>query len=604
MATSAGFAITTSAAARAENSTSKPNSIFPGILAVPAAVAVLIIAGSAWFCWFRKRRRQSRSHVRSPSLKMKHRSLAPFDSRSLANSTSPLREGKPDVEERSADESLEQPQSLPDQSELVRKSPLPPPPPIPPSAAQASVELPLFITPRSSRQKFNSLRRLKSRTELDINPPSPRPHSVDERKLWKDKIQSPPPARQSKRFSLQPISHLRKLGELEGDTTKPIRSSGHLIGADDPIAIQDIVPDRSRSARRSKRESLQHFLHLRRIAELEGSSAFPNPAQSSNPAVIDEESQAPPARRSSRVSLHRLLHSKPIAELEANVDVLPQYSRTERYGKSLSWAPPLPPKDMDEKNALALPPAARRANTPVELDASEPEQLRSPALARLSPNKSPNQSIAGRVGSSSSLLVAKNEGALEHSNEILRYRMRKKPTRPLAESPVGMPIPETPEAVEFLDLASTESEGDQSDGDQSEGLDIASSGAITSSSNFGTPVVSPTVEAVRTNGFLISEISSSAANPGKSQGAAQTEQIGEIGEEEVSELPAVHEMDSTELVVERSKRHSPHPPTLRTEAPRRRPDFATFKKQMGEAERKAKMIAKRRRSRRRTFKSF
>lgn len=627
MATSSQFAVATS---KAEDPPSKKSAALPAGIAAAAVVVVLIVAGSIWFCWFRKRRRRIRTLGRSPSLGGRHRSF-PFSPRSRATSGSSIRKPQPQVEEGLVEKKSPQRESVHVAKEVVRKSPqrrpvppptppqpLPPPPPLP---VEETAELPLFVTPRSSRQlsnpsrqPSNHSRRAKVAAELDASPSSvsARPKSANDAGADDCHIQRPPPTRRSKRLSLQQVFHLKSLPELEGanrlsphPSERSAQSETHRIGQG-----AQIQRSQSTSTRRSKRRSLHQLFHHRRVAELEGSSTLPKnfiispPANSNTPAHpdLDEESQNPSPRRSRRLSLHRLLHSSRLAELEANTDILPEYSHTDQNRTSYGTPPPLPAKDVDFKAKLPVPQSTRRAISPVELDASEPLMLSSPSVKGSRSIRSPNHSIAGLVGSSSTSPVPPKASEDLNSSEWENGDSAEELLIPLQESlesHAGAPVPRTPDALEFLDLASTESE----DG-YGEDLDLVFDDTVTSLNNLDTPNEDNCMDP-----FLTAEIIAEAVTSSRhSHTSRKPDNTGDIHQEEQTEeeLPTIHEMDAIESAIRRrSKRQSAHALAMRHDAHKKRPDFVTFKKQMSEAERRAKMIARRRRSRRRlTPKSF
>lgn len=597
MASSARFSIATQQAAVAD----KPVSLFPVIVAVPAVVLVLIIAASVWFCWFRKRRRQIRSQSRSFP-KVERKSSVPLN-RQYQDPKSPVRDGKLDIEERGADDDLGEREPKQGQNEIERESqlpmPVPPPPAIP---AEETAELPLFITPRASRQTFKSLRRARAAVELDTDPASPRPKSFDEVQVAGSRIQSLPAARRSKRYSLQQILHLRKAAELDGNENLPSHPCERRAQGDGSLENLACDPEMAHPARRSKRLGFPHFLHLRRVAELEGSSALP---ANSSAAIPHSEEESPDTsfKRSHRRSLHRLLHSNRLAELEASTDVLPVYSRTDTEQKDIVLRPPLPPKDTDIKASLSVPQIATRSITPVELDASEPEQLASNSPDGARSNRSPIQSIAELVASSSSY-TAPTDVAAQRQRKRNAASVSEELSTTVAESrtnsKTGTPVPPTPDTLEFLDLASTESEhSDEEDDLKIDTAHIGKSANLQSQPQEETPVdpsltaeiISAAVEAYRT--------SPRRAEPEYANADVPRKNVRQ-------DFSPIHELDATDSAIKRhTKRQSCHSTARRSETQKRRPDFVTFKKQMSEAERRAKMIARRRKSRRRlTPKSF
>lgn len=580
-----------------------PRGVLTVIIAAVAVTVLLTMAGSIWFCWFRKRRQRAIVKSRSPPLGRKGRILDYFRHRSAAASNSTICEAKADVEDCGTFERLDQRESKDGRSGLVRGSTLPLPPPTRPGPVQDTAELPLFITPRSSRQVSSTSRPLTLPAELDTSPRSPGPGPVDEAEAGEDKIQSSVSAGRSERLSLQQIFQVRKLAELEGNANSPPYPSEHSAYTGDSEENQVSVGQKS-PARGPKRLSLQHAFHLRRIAELEGSSissAQPPDANTSN----DQGSKNWSPRRSHRISFQRLLSSRRLAELEPCTDILPGYSSTDQDRKSHELPPPLPPKDVDIKISLSTPQPVRRAMTPIELDASEPVQLSRRSLQGLSSNRTPTQSIAALAGSSSSSssspAVCKDQAVMRCSDHVADDASEDfliMLARSSVNSTADSSRPPTPEALEFLDLASTESEGDAG-----EDPGFALDDAFTSLSNFGTPHNATPMEDGHIDPFSTAEIDFALLDTSRTSSIPpKTQHDEESGEEDEAEeeLPAIHEMDSFEVAMKRrSRTQSSHAVSMRNEALRRRPDFLTFKKQMSEAERRAKMIAKHRRSRRR-----
>jgi hypothetical protein len=592
--------VVTSGPATPQNS-SMPRGVLTVIIAAVVVIVLLAMAGSIWFCWFRKRRQRARVKSRSPPLGRKGRILDYFRHRSAATSNSTVCEAKADVEDCGTFERLDQRESKDGRSGLVRGSTLPLPPPTRPGPVQDTAELPLFITPRSSRQVSSTPRPLTLPAELDTSPRSPRPGPVDEAEAGEDKVQSSVLAGRSERLSLQQIFQVRKLAELEGNAKSPPYSSEHSAYAGDSEENQVSVGQKS-PARGPKRLSLQHVFHLKRIAELEGSSissAQPPDANTSN----DQGSKNWSPRRSHRISFHRLLSSRRLAELEPCTDILPEYSNTDKGRKSHELPPPLPPKDVDINTSLSTPQPVKRAMTPIELDASEPVQLSRRPLQGLSSNRSPNQIIAALAGSSSSSspAVCKDQavmGCSDHVADDASEDFLIMFARSSVNSTAASSRPPTPEALEFLDLASTESEGGAG-----EDPGFALDDAFTSLSNFGTPHNATPMKDGRIDPFSNAEIDFALLDTSRTFSIPpKTQHDEESGEEDEAEeeLPVIHEMDSFEVAMKRrSRTQNSHAVSMRSEALRRRPDFVTFKKQMSEAERRAKMIAKHRRSRRR-----
>jgi hypothetical protein len=595
MASSAQFSIAASPTAEARNATSERSPIMPVAIAVSVVLVVLLVAGVVWFCWFRKRRRQIRAQS---STRPKSKSFVSLESRRHV-SISPICEAKPDIEERSADRGIEQHGSTPGQSPAVRKSslplPLPPPPPVP---AENTAELPIFVTPRSSRFVHKSSSHPRAPAELDICPPSPRPKSANGEHPSEMKAQAAPPTRRS-RLSLQQVLHLRKVSELEGNTQLLSDPQEHPTKTHS--RIEDQLPDilSTHPARRSKRLSLHHLLHYRKYAELEGSSA--TLAQVSNAvSTTDECSLHPASRRSHRISLHRLLHSKKQTELEENTDILPVYSHTDSDQKSHFQSPPLPLKDMDRKDPFPASLHTTRAMTPVELEAIEPKGLFATSLQRARSWKSRNMGIADGEASSSSPTAGKDLNTSDRVDQDHDNNSEEVPITLMkctTNASTMASIQKSPDAVEFLDLNSTDSEGSQ------EEVGLGFDGATMGASNFATPLGSPPVEEAGVDPFLTAAIISAAVESFESSPTGpEYERADEADHAEgvEKEFPLIHEMDATDSAIKRqSKRQSSQ--TMQ----KRRPDFISFKKQMTEAERRAKMIAKRRRSRRRlTPKSF
>jgi hypothetical protein len=590
MASSAQFSIAASQTADARNSTSERSPVIPVAIAVSVVLVVLIVAGAAWFFWFRKRRRQIRAQF---TTRPNSRSFASLEPR-RNDSISPICEAKPDIEERSADRAIEQYGYMPGQIPARQRSslplPLPPPPPIP---AQETAELPIFITPRSSRLVRKPSSYLRGPAELDTCPPSPRPKSANVEHPSGIKIQAASSTRRS-RLSLQQVLHLRKVSELDGNTQMPSDSQEH--PAKSRGQVEDQVPDTSsiHPARRSKRFSLYHLLHHRKFAELEGSSATPAHVSNSVP-VTDEGSGHLVSRRSHRISLHRLLHSKKQAELEANTDVLPVYSHTESDQKNQLLSPPLPLKDMDCKDPFPASRHTTRAMIPVELEAIEPKGLLTTPPQRARSWKSHNENSSSSRTFHDDLTVADHGEQVhdDHSEEVPITLMESS-----TNISTGASIPRSPNAVEFLDLNSSESERSQD-----EDVVLRLDDAVAGLSAFATPLGSPAGEEAGVDPFLTAAIISAAVESFESSSATpESQQVKEVDRTKgvEKEVTFFHEMDATESAVKRqSKRKSSNT------TQKKRPDFISFKKQMTEAERRAKMIAKRRRSRRRlTPKSF
>ena len=588
MATSAQFSIAPSQAAEVPNSATQGHSTFPVVITVPVVSAILVVVSIVWCCWFRKRRRQHRAQSRTPPRHQRRSFVLLEPDKKIFNGR--VCKAKPDIEERRADRDLEDRDSIHVQNPAGRKSTMQLPlPPLPPAPVGNRAELPIFITPRSSRH-VHPPRHLRAPTELDIYPPSPPPKSVDVEQGAEVNEPALPTAYRSKRLSLQQLLRIRKLSELEGHMKLPSNSQDR-PGKQD--ALKDEVPNTQSShpALRSKRSSLHSLLHLRRFAELEEISTVPAQVSNTHPGH-DEELSHPSSRQSHRLSLHRLLRSKRQAELEASTDILPKYSHTDSDQKGQFLFPPLPLKDMDFKDPLP-----RRAMTPVELDAIEPNRLLSPSYELAGSYRGQRQSSVRLAGSSSSHSVLEDQQAPERGfsepntgSEEVMITLIKPPT--------------TPDAVEFLVLPSTCSEGAYD-----KDIEPVPENGATARSNFAYPLGSPPGDEERMDPFLTAEIISAAIEPStRSLIVPETQHIQKIdhGEGIPRKSSAIHEMDATESAIKRrSKTQSSYPSNFRHEVHRRRPDFITFKKQMTEAERKAKMIAKRRRSRRRlTPKSF
>lgn len=592
MATSPKFSIAPSQTAEVPDSATKGHPILPVVITVPVVSAILVVVSIIWYCWFRKRRPQHRAHSRTPPPRRQRRSFVLFE-RDKKTFNGRICKAKPDMEERSGDSDPEDRDSMHVRSPAGRKStmqlPRPPPPP-PPAPVERRAELPIFITPRSSRH-VHPAGHLRTPTELDINPRSPWPKSVDVEQGAEVNEPALPIARQSKRLSLKQLLRIRKVSELEGHTKLPS------ISQDQPAKQQDAMKDGGpdtqscHPAFRSKRFSLHDLLYLRRFAELAVNTMVPAQVSNMHPGH-DEELSHPSSRRSHRLSLHRLLRSKRQAELEASTDTLPKYSPTESNPKSQFISPALPLKDMDFKHPLP-----RRGMTPVELEATEPNRLLSPSYELAGSYEGQRQNSVCLAGSPSSHSVPEDQQALECS---------------VPESNTGseevtitlMEPPTIPDAVELLIPPSTCSEGAYD-----EDIERVPENVATAQSSFAYPLGSTPGDEERMDPFLTAEIISAAIEPStRSPVVQETQHIQKIdhGKRIPRKVSAIHEMDATESAMKRrSKGESSHPSNFRHEAHRRRPDFVTFKKQMTEAERRAKMIAKRRRSRRRlTPKSF
>lgn len=604
MATSAQFSIAPSQAAEVPNSAAKGRSIFPVVITVPLVFSILVAVSIIWYCWFRKRRQQHRAQSRTPSPRQQRRSFIQLEPDNEVFK-GPVCEAKPDIEERSADRDFGKRDSMHGQNPARRKSsmqlPLPPlPPPPPPALVEERAELPIFITPRSSRH-VHPPKQPRTPTELDIYPPSPRPKSVDVGQGAQVNEPALSTARRSKRLSLQQLLHIRKVSELEGHMKSSSNSQDPAAKTED--ATKDEVHDTqvSHPALRPKRFSLHSLLHLRRYAELEGSSTLPAQVSNTHPDH-NKEMLHQSSRQSHRISLQRLLHSRRQAELEASTDILPKYSHNDSDRKSQVLSPPLPLKDMDFKDPLPS-----RAMTPVELDATEKNRTSSPSYELADSYNGQGQNSVRLAGSSSSHWVPEDRQAPERGNSAPSTDSQDAMVtqmKPSMSKTTHSSVPQTPEAVEFLDLASTCSEETYD-----EDFEQVPENAAVAQSNYATPLGSPPGNEERVDLLSPAEIISPATESStRSLIVPHTEHIQKIdrGGGIPRKLLAMHEMDANESAIRRrSKRQSSYPSNFRHEAHRRRPDFVTFKKQMTEAERRAKMIAKRRRSRRRlTPKSF
>lgn len=604
MATSAPFSIATSQTAETQNSTSKRDVILTMTIAVAVTAVILITAGSLWVFWFRKRRLQVQPQHRSSAPKVRRRSFDPFEPESKLSRSS-TREAKPDLEERGAEGRIVQNDSARKQAEALHESPLPPsllPPPTAP--VQETAELPIYITPRSSRRVPSLERRLRAPAELDIYPPSPQFKYVDETEAAGPRNHWLSAACRSSRTSVQQLLHFRKLAELDGNNTSQSSSS------EPPAEMGETRDENIRKSRMSlptrlsKRLSLQRLVRVIGVAELEGSSAAPLMPRDGNPSSRDGPEKIS-YRRSQRSPLQRVLQSRKAAELEADTEALPVYSHHDLKERHVS-PPPLAAKDVDAKAAIPVPHWTNRTMIPVELDASEPERLQSPSPGAIGRHKSCANGIAALAGSLSSSTSSKDQRASgvddkepdDASGEasIIHTKLRTEPN-------AGVTIPQMPDAVEFLDLTSTESESSPSGN-----FGLENDDTMTSPSDFGTPFASAALGETPVDPSFPAEIISAAVAPFGSSSPTlkgdyndESEWIGEAAEE----ILKVHEIGAAELVRKTPiKRHNPHAVAIQSETQRKRPDFITFKKQMTEAERRAKMIAKRRRSRRRTPKSF
>jgi hypothetical protein len=233
--------------------------------------------------------------------------------------------------------------------------------------------------------------------------------------------------------------------------------------------------------------------------------------------------------------------------------------------------------------------------TPVELEAIEQKGLLATIPQRARSWKSHNENSSSSRTVHDDLVVA-DSGEKVHDNhsEEIPITLMTSSTR----MSMGAFMPRSPEAVEFLDLNSTESEGSQD-----EDMEVAFEDAAVGLSAVATPLGSPLGEEAGVDPILTAAIISAAVESFESSSAAaKSQQVKGVdhAEEVEKEVPRIHEMDVPDPTIKRqSKRQSSHP------TQKKRPDFISFKKQMTEAERRAKMISKRRRSRRRlTPKSF
>ena len=357
-------------------------------------------------------------------------------------------------------------------------------------------------------------------------------------------------------------------------------------------------------ARRSKRLSLQNLLRPIRVAELEGSSALPAQPRNGSPSS-DDRLETRSSRMSQRFSLNRMLHSRRLAELEANTDALPMLSHIDLNQFGEISRPQLPAKDIGVKAVQPVLQSTSQTMNPVELDASGPERLSSPSLNVRSPYKSRADTIATFVGSSSASATSsrshralgRDDKGLDNMSGEVSINYMKAP----AESAARIAIPRTPDAVEILDLTSAEGEGDPSGSLEWEWRD-----SINSPSDCTASVSSPLGKAPLYPS-LTADIVSAAKEPfGISPITARSNRTEKIDRQR--EVPKgalkVYEKDDVGPGAKRpSKQHNLHAVVNPNESQPKRPDFITFKKQITEAEKRAKMIAKRR-SRRRAPKSF
>jgi hypothetical protein len=232
--------------------------------------------------------------------------------------------------------------------------------------------------------------------------------------------------------------------------------------------------------------------------------------------------------------------------------------------------------------------------TPVELEAIEQKGLLATIPQRARSWKSHNENSSSSRTVHDDLVVA-DSGEKVHDNhsEEIPITLMTSPTR----MSTGAFMPRSPEAVEFLDLNSTESEGSQD-----EDMEVAFEDAAVGLSAVATPLGSPLGEEAGVDPILTAAIISAAVESFESSSAAaKSQQVKGVdhAEEVEKEVPSIHEMVVPDQTIKRqSKRQSSHP------MQKKRPDFVSFKKQMTEAERRAKMIAKRRSRRRLTPKSF
>lgn len=603
MASSPQFSIAIRQVLTPRDSTSSPRIILSLAIVVPVLLVAGIIAGCVWFCRLRKRNRRIRPRQRSSPPKFDQRSFTRLDP-DIQFSSSPNLDAKPDIEERGADKSFLHASTRHKQMEIPPWLPLLPSLPPPPTApVEETNELPINTTPWSSRQVLNTERKPRAPAELDLNPPSGF-KSVNEPDAVGVKNPLLPAAYQSRQASPQQLRHCGKLAELEGSIMEPCNASVQLAETGDLRGGQGPETPAPPRTRRSKRLSLQNLLRPIRVVELEGSLVLP--AQSRNgSASSDDRFGERSSRRSQRFSLHRMLQSRRLAELEANTKALPMDSHIDLNQFSELSRPQLPAKDVVKAPQSVLQPASQTM-TPVELDASGPERSPSSTLNVRSPFKSGADAVTAFMGSSSASPISSRShkaprrdgiGWDNDSGEVSKKYMEA-PVQPAAE----IAIPRTPDAVELLDQMSTRGQGDLSGS-----LEREWNGATTSPSDLGTAIASSPPVKSPVYHPLVADIVSVAKEPfGVSPialGSDHTEKHDRQGEVPKGVLN-IYEMDDVGPGAKRPRRQHNFPAVVNpNQTQPKRPDFITFKKQITEAEKRAKMMAKRR-SRRWAPKSF
>jgi hypothetical protein len=573
LATSESFAIS-------QPSGGRFNIIWPIVVSV--LVAMLLSAGIIWVVCFRRRRgcfqrwgKQRRPLSLTSNFESKVSPSISPDLCTSTNATTFARDNKSDVEHRAAISPLGQRDatSAPDDGEAMRDLPPLPRPPIasPMPSFQNRAELPLSITPRSSRQFLGSMRRTKAPPDLDRSSKSYRPKSAAEAGLERDGPRSlTPDADQPRRLTLHRLSHLRKAPELDGSPVSPT-SSGDAYGSS-----------------------------------------------------LDEESRHPSRKKSHRLSFHRLMQSRKPLEVEGGVDMLPEYSPVDQVGTggvttSSSPPPPPPPKDIGLKTSPTMRWSTTRSMAPVELEApmQPPTTGSPPTLQTCHLTESTSRSFAGPTEALSPLSASStnHESSLEKASQASKGNDADVPLTHLdsqGTKPDAGPSDSTPpQAVDFLNLDSSDSEA-EADGEAETTFENARS----SPSKFFTPLSSPIPE----QGRRRDQILAAADAVSGSSGFSARSPITQPRHTETVELqtPPIHEMDAAEIKPRtRSRRRSAQPviasraePQQRPQQPsqqRRRPDFVQFKKQMSDAEKRAKSIgkvAKRKHTRRFTLKNF
>ena len=381
--------------------------IHPAVIAVAAIVGVVIVGTTIWFCWWRKERRKGRG--KSPG---KGRggggggdsrwgprfrsSPATTDPRSLATSASPFSDAKADIEDAAVTIDTCSAQSLSFKQEYARQSPRPPtvsPQPYvstssPKPASQFRLptntpELPLFVTPRSSRRISGSAVHDQDTAEPDMPLAASPARSVPADELRRSETHAPHRQHSPQHISLQQAPRrTRSTASSKHALSSKLAPSSPTSGSKEEGRSGQQQPSPQSPPRWSRALSWQQLLHIREMAELEGcsgSSATTPPTQLGS----KDDGQQPSSDGVLRAATHSPGRSKRLAELEANNYSQRKCSPTHHQRKrTASPPPPLPPTlpakdDASLRSAIRAQSATRRGLFPAELDASEPSSASS-----------------------------------------------------------------------------------------------------------------------------------------------------------------------------------------------------------------------------------